>query len=209
MGYGLDIGFIDTLYTLLGTTGNYSATTNLHTLQFTTDPLSLFPACCVLTSRSLAKASNSGDSSNFHAQALPSLTFIQNCLPAIPSTKMDHHPFSTSLAELKCTQHYQTSAPFFYNHFARTEKKTSLPTIPLLLLRTGCHGNVFTEPLTSNECLLWLHYSGLQASCHNIKPMSITSRPTYSVHHFTITHNTVPTEPTAPCNMPCLHGSNQ
>jgi hypothetical protein len=29
------IGFIDTLYTLLGTTGNYSAIANLHTLQFT------------------------------------------------------------------------------------------------------------------------------------------------------------------------------
>jgi hypothetical protein len=29
MGYGLDIGFIDHLYTPLGTTGKYSATTNL------------------------------------------------------------------------------------------------------------------------------------------------------------------------------------
>jgi hypothetical protein len=28
-------GFIDTLYTLLGTTGNYSAVADLHTLQFT------------------------------------------------------------------------------------------------------------------------------------------------------------------------------
>jgi hypothetical protein len=37
-------------------------------------------------------------------------------------------------------------------------------------------GNVFTEPLPSNERLLWLHYSGLQASCH---VMSITS---YDLH---------------------------
>jgi hypothetical protein len=29
------IGFIDTLFTQLGTTGNYSAITVLHTLQFT------------------------------------------------------------------------------------------------------------------------------------------------------------------------------
>jgi hypothetical protein len=29
------IRFIDTLYTPLGTTGNYSATADLHTLQFT------------------------------------------------------------------------------------------------------------------------------------------------------------------------------
>jgi hypothetical protein len=25
---------------------------------------------------------------------------------------------------------------------------------------------VFTEPFSSNERLLWLHYSGFQASCH-------------------------------------------
>jgi hypothetical protein len=30
------------------------------------------------------------------------------------------------------------------------------------------NGNMFTEPLPSNVRLLWLHYSGLQESCHNI-----------------------------------------
>jgi hypothetical protein len=30
-------------------------------------------------------------------------------------------------------------------------------------------GKLFTEPLSSNGRLLWLHYSGLQASCHIIK----------------------------------------
>jgi hypothetical protein len=30
-------------------------------------------------------------------------------------------------------------------------------------------GNLFTESLPSNESLLWLRYSGFQASCHNIK----------------------------------------
>jgi hypothetical protein len=34
-------------------------------------------------------------------------------------------------------------------------------------LRIRCSGNSFTEPLPSNGRLLWLHYSGLQASCHN------------------------------------------
>jgi hypothetical protein len=29
------IGFIDTIYTVLGTTGNYSAIANIHTLWFT------------------------------------------------------------------------------------------------------------------------------------------------------------------------------
>jgi hypothetical protein len=35
-------------------------------------------------------------------------------------------------------------------------------------LSTHCHGNLFTKSLPSNERLLWLHYSGFQASCHNI-----------------------------------------
>jgi hypothetical protein len=30
------------------------------------------------------------------------------------------------------------------------------------------HGNLFIESMPSNESLLWLHYSGFQASCHNI-----------------------------------------
>jgi hypothetical protein len=40
------IGFIDTLYTALGTTDNYSAIANLHSLQFTvvnTLVFSVFP----------------------------------------------------------------------------------------------------------------------------------------------------------------------
>jgi hypothetical protein len=56
MGYGLDIGFIDHLYTPLGTTSNYSATANLRNSQITTAPTKPFPACCVFTSCSLAVA---------------------------------------------------------------------------------------------------------------------------------------------------------
>jgi hypothetical protein len=66
--YRLDwIGFTDHLYTQLGTTSSHSAAAELHTLQFTTAPAKPFPACCVLTSRSLATARNSGAS---RAQAL-------------------------------------------------------------------------------------------------------------------------------------------
>jgi hypothetical protein len=36
MGYGLVNGFIDHLYTRLGTTSNYIAIANLNTLQMTT-----------------------------------------------------------------------------------------------------------------------------------------------------------------------------
>jgi hypothetical protein len=55
-------GFIHNLYTRLGNTSYWSATTNLHNSQITSlnKP---FPACCVFTSRSLASATNSDDSS--------------------------------------------------------------------------------------------------------------------------------------------------
>jgi hypothetical protein len=55
--------WIDHFTTRLGTTSNYSATANLHTLQINTAPVKSFPACCAFTSRSLVMASNSGDSS--------------------------------------------------------------------------------------------------------------------------------------------------
>jgi hypothetical protein len=42
MGFGLVKGFIDHLYTRLGTISNYSATVNLHNLQITTAPANLF-----------------------------------------------------------------------------------------------------------------------------------------------------------------------
>jgi hypothetical protein len=59
---GYRIGFTDHLHTQLRTTSNYSAAAELYTLQFTVAPAKHFPACCVLTSRSLATASNSGAS---------------------------------------------------------------------------------------------------------------------------------------------------
>jgi hypothetical protein len=68
MDWILDL--LTNLYTPLGTTSNYSATADLHTLHITTAPAKPFPACCALTSRSLATASNSGDSSASSAQIL-------------------------------------------------------------------------------------------------------------------------------------------
>jgi hypothetical protein len=49
------IGFNDALYTPLGTTGNYSAIADLHTLQFTVTHALLFS---VFTSRILATGFN-------------------------------------------------------------------------------------------------------------------------------------------------------
>jgi hypothetical protein len=62
----------------LGSTGNYNAIPNFHTLQITAAPTKPFPACSVLTSRSLETASNSGDSSASRAQVLMSQPPVQN-----------------------------------------------------------------------------------------------------------------------------------
>jgi hypothetical protein len=56
------MGWVLDLLTELGTKSNYSAIGDLQTLEITTAPAKLFPACCVLTSCSLATAYNSGDS---------------------------------------------------------------------------------------------------------------------------------------------------
>jgi hypothetical protein len=66
----MDIGFIDQLYITLGTTSNYIAIANLHNSQITTAPAKFFPACCVFIIRSLATASNNGNSSVSRAQIL-------------------------------------------------------------------------------------------------------------------------------------------
>jgi hypothetical protein len=73
----LDIAFIDHLYTPLGTSKTAPPLiSTLHNLP--KDSLSLFPAFCVLTSRSLATASNSGGSS-------PSRTQILVLVPPVPT----------------------------------------------------------------------------------------------------------------------------
>jgi hypothetical protein len=73
-------GFIDHLYTPLGTVSNYSAVANLHTLQITTAPAKLFSSLQIFISCYLATASVTGDSSTSHAQVLSSQPPVQNCL---------------------------------------------------------------------------------------------------------------------------------
>jgi hypothetical protein len=65
-------GFIDRLYPPLGTTSNYKAIANLHTLQINATPVKLFPACCVFISLSLGTASNKAYSSASRAHVLSS-----------------------------------------------------------------------------------------------------------------------------------------
>jgi hypothetical protein len=109
--YGLDFEFIDTLYTPLGTTGSYRAIANLHTLQFTTAPAKPFPACCVLTSRSLATASNRGHSSASRVQFLLSQPPVQkSCQSLNPKCQL---PIANNLSSnlLQSLLSYQLSRP--------------------------------------------------------------------------------------------------
>jgi hypothetical protein len=48
----------------------------------------------------------------------------------------------------------------------RTQRNTTSLNNTSIVLR--CCGSVFAEPLPSSGRLLWLHYSGLQTSCHNM-----------------------------------------
>jgi hypothetical protein len=85
-------------------------------------PLSLFPACYIFTSRSLATASNSGNSSALHAQVLLSQLSVQNSLSAVNST------IAPSLLRCNCTAQLnwlpQPSA-FLYDSSALTALRTS------------------------------------------------------------------------------------
>jgi hypothetical protein len=67
-------GFIDHVYTRLGATSNYSATTDLHNSQIRTALAKPFSACYVFASRSLATASSSGEFSASRFQVLSSQT---------------------------------------------------------------------------------------------------------------------------------------
>jgi hypothetical protein len=68
------------IHTTRGTTSNYRPTANLHNSQVTTAPAKPFPGCCVFTSRSLATASNSGDSSASRTPVPTSPTPVQKSL---------------------------------------------------------------------------------------------------------------------------------
>jgi hypothetical protein len=203
MGFGLDIGFIDHMYTPPRTTSNYSAIDNLHNSQITTAPAKPFPVCWCLTSCSLT-ASNSGDSSASSGQILLSQPPMQNScqFPQSQLTAMNSRTLNPnlccncqlshcylflvmelpsqetlsiivpSLLSLPCTaqlncqpstlslNYYQRTWGRRYIASGRTQEKTPFLKIPLLLLAYS---------LPSNECLLSLHCSGLQASCHNMK----------------------------------------
>jgi hypothetical protein len=137
---GLDIGFIDHLYTPLGTTRNYSAIADLHNLQITTAAAKPFPNCWVLTSRSLATTANSGDSSASRAQVL-FVTAARAELSSIPSIPTDNY-------QLRNSQFNSLLQPPTANYlvailsqlstqlaWGRTQQKTPLSKVPLFCNR--------------------------------------------------------------------------
>jgi hypothetical protein len=83
-GYGLVNGFIDHLHSPLVTTSNYSATANLHTLQFTAVNTKSSLARSVFNSRFLVTDVNSGYSSASLAQVLPVRRISRNWTLSIP-----------------------------------------------------------------------------------------------------------------------------
>jgi hypothetical protein len=136
-------GFIDHLYTRLGTTGNYSAIAVLHNSQITV-PTKHFPACCVLTSRFLATASNSGDSSASCAQVLLSQSPVQSsCLSLSCRAQLHCQPstYSLSLLNSPLSINSQLTWGPRYITSGQTQQKT-----PFLYccVRVRFRGNVFT-----------------------------------------------------------------
>jgi hypothetical protein len=105
--YGRGMDWILDLLTPLRTTSNYSASAYLHTLEFTTAPPKPFPACYVVNRRSLATASNSGDSLASRAQVLLSQPPVQNScqFPQLSSTA----EFLLSYSQQRVSQIYFTT----------------------------------------------------------------------------------------------------
>jgi hypothetical protein len=99
-GYGLVNGFIDHLYTHPSELQAPNAIADFHTSQITTALAKPFPACCVLTSRFLVTASNSGDSSTSLAQVLLSQPPVQNSLSSVNSTIAPSHLKLPCIAQL-------------------------------------------------------------------------------------------------------------
>jgi hypothetical protein len=126
-------------------TRDYSATVNLPTLQITTATAKHFPACSLLTSRSLLTVSNNGDSSTHCCETLLSQPPVQNPsqfpqsqLPTILNWIIE--PYFLSLrhrAQLNCqpSNIFQLSSQLSwgprYIASGRTQQETPLSTIPL------------------------------------------------------------------------------
>jgi hypothetical protein len=161
-GFALDFGFIDHLYTQLGTTSNYSALANIHHSQITTAHAKYFPARSVFTSSCLVTASNNGYSS---ASALWS--YLNG--DYLPAASFPHRlPYTTDSV---------VPTVFIITPLHGPSRKHRFQQHLYCCMLIRRRGNVSTEPLPRNKCcfravrlqrlFLWLHSSCFEQICHN------------------------------------------
>jgi hypothetical protein len=144
------MGFIDTYtFTQFGTTGNYSAIVILHTFQFTVAHALGFS---VFTSRILA-TDLSQSHCNFNSHMKSSWHSLIHFLPflqlAIPKIRLH----STTVL---CSFYYISPAEHFYNHFARTPRKTPTSIVKNACLQLRCLATdvlFFRSFATGGTCL--------------------------------------------------------
>jgi hypothetical protein len=109
-------GFIEPIYTQLGTTSNYSAIANLHSLKIIASNTKSSPACSEFTSRFLVTASNSEYSSASALTPFPAdhrftdeLRLIFSLAYNITARTTQKHPVSTVLMFVVAVLHSNSS----------------------------------------------------------------------------------------------------
>jgi hypothetical protein len=158
--YRPEIGFIDHLYTQLGTESNYSATANLHNSQITTASANPFPACYVFTGLSQATASNNGETSAtalkcfLNGVSLPTVSFLHRFPYRTDLVAPMSSLYLLGMAHVDNTVHFRmltiSTGTFL-------PKRSLAATIYSCLLRIWCLATdvislSVSRPLPRNEC---------------------------------------------------------
>jgi hypothetical protein len=161
---GIWIGFIDHLYTPLGSTSNYSAIANLHTLQIT----AAFFQPAISNSRFIATASNNGDSSASRAHVVTIQPIYRNW------TLVTHQP---------ATSRHFAQAAWGPRSIAseRTQQKTLLPTVFFFFFSIGgCLALVRLSfpclPAVTKQRMPPLYEYSNGTTCYNIFMVSVNDQ---------------------------------
>jgi hypothetical protein len=178
-------------------TSNYNNIPNLQTLQITTSPAKPFPACYVLTSCSLATASNGGDSSASSAQVLPAIssgtlltlliTFRQE-----PCRKHSFHCCSPTIFWFHYIYKKPSHATIYCKYFTQ-HVSASFGHLPVLLniyvYATGCSDIEWNILIVASvfvavgTCLPNLCHAVYISSGSTFRPSGVMSQYTYKEFH--------------------------